>query len=358
MWWPLWNAFAILKGKEDKYKNKPLPGAPKGMRHGMTAKGYLTDALWGEDVADWIIDEVDTTRGDKNRWHFLPMDGFGSHQFCWRALKKLWEARIWIPGTPSHTSHIFQMLDTHCFHPVKVVKRRRTRDYKRERGVTQINKWEYPGVAHQCLVEGIKPQTIVNSFKDNSFFPYDPNWVQNNKEKFQLSVLYVKPQSGTDEARAAAEKKFAKYRARSGLQYESDRPVKRRAVERCAGFPLCPSWDQIGFCACYNPVVPTAQEKALWAERASGQSSRCSTVNALLPAGTIATVVPIAERAVDSILLAVEPLPATSNTKGGKRPLNKYGERSAEPRHWNKPTRTDGLQELESATTDVAEKKE
>ena len=80
-------------------------------------------------------------------------------------------------------------------------------------------------------------------------------------------------------------------------------------------------------------------------------------MNALLPAGTIATVVPIAERAVDSILLAGEPLPATSNAKGGKRPLNKYGERSAEPRHWNKPTRTDGLQELESAATDVAEKK-
>ena len=44
-------------------------------------------------------------------------------------------------------------------------------------------------------------------------------------------------------------------------------------------------------------------------------------LNALLPAGTIATVVPIAERAADIILLAGEPLPATSNAKGGKRPL-------------------------------------
>ena len=42
----LWTAaFAILKGKEDKYKTKPSAGDPNDMRHGMTAKGYLIDAL-------------------------------------------------------------------------------------------------------------------------------------------------------------------------------------------------------------------------------------------------------------------------------------------------------------------------
>ena len=34
-----------------------------------------------------------------------------------------------------------------------------------------------------------------------------------------------------------------------------------------------------------------------------------------------------------------------------------YGELSAVPRLWNKPTRTDGLKELECATAEVAEKK-
>ena len=112
----MWGPFAILKGKEDKYEGVPLPGAPADMAHALTANGYLTEDLYDARVADWIVREVNKVRGERDRWHMLPMDGAGPHQFCYRALRKLWESRIYVPGMPSHTSQLFQMLDTHCFH--------------------------------------------------------------------------------------------------------------------------------------------------------------------------------------------------------------------------------------------------
>lgn len=56
--------FAILKAKVDKHPGKPeseearLPKCPLEMRHGVTENGYVTDKLWDEQIADWIIAEV------------------------------------------------------------------------------------------------------------------------------------------------------------------------------------------------------------------------------------------------------------------------------------------------------------
>ena len=87
--WRMWNPMAIVKGTVDKYKRKPLPGCPKEMKHCMAVNGYLTEDLFDYDCADWIISEVDRSRGDTRRWHMFSMDGAGPHQFCWRAPKRL-----------------------------------------------------------------------------------------------------------------------------------------------------------------------------------------------------------------------------------------------------------------------------
>ena len=162
------------------------------MPHAMTENAYLTEELWDSRAIDWIIYEVNLTRGDPRRWHAIPMDGAGPHQFCWRGLKKLWENRIYVPGMPSHTSQVFQMLDTHCFHPTKVSKRSRVMEYKHDHGVLSIPKWEFPGVAYSCLLDGCKAATIENSFADNGIWPYDPDWVEHNPQHFKLSEMYVK----------------------------------------------------------------------------------------------------------------------------------------------------------------------
>ena len=180
----MWNPMAIMKGTVDKFKDKPLPGCPKEMKHCMSVNGYLTEDLFDEDCADWIISEVNLSRGDTRRWHMLPMDGAGPHQFCWRALKKLWDARIIVPGMPSHTSTIFQMLDTHCFHGTKTRKRRKVREWKSDKGATQVGKWDFPGVGYECLIAGCTPDIIEHSFSDNGVWPYDSNWVFKNRHKF------------------------------------------------------------------------------------------------------------------------------------------------------------------------------
>ena len=85
----MWTPLSIVKGKEDKYKGQALPGCPPGSRHCMSETGYLTEKIWDAECVDWIVEEVNLTRGDTRRWHMLPQDGAGPHQFCWKALKRL-----------------------------------------------------------------------------------------------------------------------------------------------------------------------------------------------------------------------------------------------------------------------------
>lgn len=60
----MWSPFAILTGKEDKHKGKPLPGAPADMMHALTTNGHLTEDLHDARVSDWIVSEVNKIRGD------------------------------------------------------------------------------------------------------------------------------------------------------------------------------------------------------------------------------------------------------------------------------------------------------
>lgn len=357
----LWMPFAIVKGKEDKYKNLPLPDAPATMKHAMSENAYLTEDLWDEEVVDWIISEINLVRQDPQRWHALTMDGAGPHQFCWSALRKLWQAHVYVPGMPSHTSHVFQNLDTHCFHPTKAVKRLKVREYKHKHGVLSVPKWQFPAVAYDCLVIGCKPSTIEASFRDNGIFPYNPNWVEENPHHFQVSELYLKHEPGTVEAAHSNLQKFEQNLARCGLRAQSH-VVETVQPHRCDNYPLCDTWDRMdGCCACPALLHLTSTLTVAEAERIENHSLRCpadSLLPSLLLLGTEVEVVALAERTTDQILLASMPRPhtVTQGTKR-KRPNNKIGERNSDPKHLNHPDRVLNLERLEQTTQQQKEAK-
>ena len=90
---------------------------------------------------------------------------------------------------PSHTSHELQPLDVSCFKPTKYFFSWCLWLIFGTKRIQEIQKLEAPKYFELALSEGFKPTTIINGFRATDIFPFNPNFVQHNPEKFQMADI-------------------------------------------------------------------------------------------------------------------------------------------------------------------------
>ena len=117
----------------------------------------------------------------------MVVDGYGSHTLVPSVLKKFKDRRILMITMPSHTSHELQPLDVSCFKPTKYYFSWCLRLIFGTKRVQEIQKQEAPTYFELALSEGCKPSTIINGFRATGIFPYNPNFVEHNPQKFQMA---------------------------------------------------------------------------------------------------------------------------------------------------------------------------
>ena len=149
-------------------------------------RGYYTDDCF-EKYVDFLLDESKGGIPNDGRWRILVVDGYGSHTLVPSVLKKFKDRRILMITMPSHTSHELQPLDVSCFKPTKYYFSWCLRLIFGTKRVQEIQKQEAPTYFELALSEGCKPSTIMNGFRATGMFPYNPNFVQQNPQKFQMA---------------------------------------------------------------------------------------------------------------------------------------------------------------------------
>ena len=149
-------------------------------------RGYYTDDCF-EKYVDFLLDESKGGIPNDGRWRILVVDGYGSHTLVPSVLKKFKDRRILMITMPSHTSHELQPLDVSCFKPTKYYFSWCLRLIFGTKRVQEIQKQEAPTYFELALSEGCKPSTIMNGFRATGMFPYNPNFVQHNPQKFQMA---------------------------------------------------------------------------------------------------------------------------------------------------------------------------
>ena len=149
-------------------------------------RGYYTDECF-EKYVDFLLDESKGGIPNDGWWRVLVVDGYGSHTLVPTVLKKFKDRRILMITMPSHTSHELQPLDVSCFKPTKSFFSWCLRHIFGTQRIQEIQKAEAPTYFQLALSEGGKSATIVNGFRATGLFPFNPKFVQENPEKFQMA---------------------------------------------------------------------------------------------------------------------------------------------------------------------------
>ena len=76
--------------------------------------------------------------------------------------------------------------------------------------MTQVGKWDFPGVGCECLVAGCAPDIIEHSFNDNGAWSYDSNWVFKNIHKFITAQFAIKYEEESEAKKQQNYEKFNK----------------------------------------------------------------------------------------------------------------------------------------------------
>ena len=164
-------------------------------------RGYYTDRCF-EEYVDFLLDPGRGGIPDDGRWRILVVDGYGSHTCVPSVLRKFQQRRIFMITMPSHTSHVLQPLDVSCFKPTKYYFSWCLRTIFKGRSVQAVQKTEAPSYFELALSEGCCASTIQNGFRATGLFPFNKEFVAQNKQMFQMA--------DTLDADKMKEKMFAK----------------------------------------------------------------------------------------------------------------------------------------------------
>ena len=115
------------------------------------------------------------------------MDGYGSHTMVPSVLQKLRNRKIVCLSMPSHTSHALQPLDVSCFRPTKYFWSWSLRYITGIGKICDITMYQAPYYFEVALLNGCTLRTIQNGFRTTGLYPFNPNWAEDNKDKFALA---------------------------------------------------------------------------------------------------------------------------------------------------------------------------
>ncbi len=106
----------------------------------------------------------------QQNYHLLIMDGHGSHVIIKR-LEQAIEFGIYMVTSPSHISHMFQLLDVTCFKPFKIALRKE-RDVTMAKNVfIKPNKITLAKWVDKVLQQSLKKQNMKFGFKFCKIWP-------------------------------------------------------------------------------------------------------------------------------------------------------------------------------------------
>ena len=173
----------------------------------MSEKGYMTNDIW-DIFVDWLIAKIAARRValglPEDYWFLLTMDGYGSHTMHPQALRKLYAAFILAICFPSHTSGHLQPLDAAVFRALK-----KAFDVlmptKMRKDMMALDKWSLLIVFYEAVVRSFTVGNITSGFRCTAIFPMNLRWVEENREKFQVSILFNKDGAADAEESAAAD---------------------------------------------------------------------------------------------------------------------------------------------------------
>lgn len=139
-------------------------------RIGHSQKGWIT----GEIAVAWLENfDVVTREKAAGRNRLLLLDGHASHL----SLPFLNYARannIVILCYPSHSTHVFQGLDTVCFGTFKRAWSDRRDEYEMETGLI-IQKYNFIRVMSDAFVKAFTPGNIKSAFRSTGIVPFNPS---------------------------------------------------------------------------------------------------------------------------------------------------------------------------------------
>ena len=153
-----------------------------------TANGYYTDEAF-ETYIDFLLDESKGGIPNDGRWRILIVDGYGSHTMVPSVLAKLTERKIWMVTMPSHTSHALQPLDVSCFRPTMYFWSWSLRHLYGIGAFYDVSKYEAPYYFEVALRYGCSKPTIESGFKVTRLYPFNCQWLEENREKFSRTGI-------------------------------------------------------------------------------------------------------------------------------------------------------------------------
>ena len=151
-----------------------------------TPRGYYTDEGF-ESYIDFLLDSTKGGIPNDGVWRILVVDGYGSHTMVPSVLQKLRNRNIVCLSMPSHTSHALQPLDVSCFRPTKYFWSWSLRYITGIGKICDITMYQAPYYFEVALLNGCTLRTIQNGFRTTGLYPFNPNWAEDNKDKFALA---------------------------------------------------------------------------------------------------------------------------------------------------------------------------
>ena len=140
-----------------------------------------------ESYIDFLLDSTNGGIPNDGVWRILVVDGYGSHTMVPSVLQKLRNRNIVCLSMPSHTSHALQPLDVSCFRPTKYFWSWSLRYITGIGKICDITMYQAPYYFEVALLNGCTLRTIQNGFRTTGLYPFNPNWAEDNKDKFALA---------------------------------------------------------------------------------------------------------------------------------------------------------------------------
>lgn len=178
---------------EGKTKDGRLLGVRESSDWDVNPSGFLTMEIWEDKVVPFFVNQIQPDPTCEE-WALLVLDGVGAHVMSPKALKTLWEHKIYVVKMAPHTSADLQPLDRSVYHPVKAKARSLLTRYILETpgaGARALNQWELPSIIEQAWYERASVSNIKAGFRACGLFPLNCLWPVENSSKFLTAFAFT-----------------------------------------------------------------------------------------------------------------------------------------------------------------------
>ena len=142
--------------------------------------GEAPGTVYGQSKSGWMTSEL---FDDWFKEHFLPhapaarpllliMDGHSTH-YCPRVINKALESRVILLCLPPNTCHRTQPLDKGCFGPLKVVCRKKCKEFVSRNPGRVVTKYDFSRLFGEAWMESMNMPNVTAGFRCTGIFPLD-----------------------------------------------------------------------------------------------------------------------------------------------------------------------------------------